>query len=834
MKLKLFMSSILIYLILINPVSSQNSSSPYWLKMDSLNHLMETKKEEDEEKVRLMNEYARLCFYNLKYHEGFVATHAARQLSEALKYEEGMIMYYLTLAGYHVNNDMRTFYQKKAQWLSRRLDEQFEKYNTYMNIPGYNMGTEFGELKNQFALTLQHFEELGDIEIQANILFGLVYLNYQLGNIDEVIVMSEKAQGLFAAIEEVYPVFLLSIERMNELILSGKTEEAKEIEHELIELITGHENEITIGLIANTMATNYRDRGRWVLAIEYYLKSLETFNQLDDLKLLSRTHFWLGISYENLNMNSKAADSYMKSIIALKELQDNDNLYNAYGTLVFPLIALKKYNEARKYMTLALHDTIAENKIYVLARYNDAEGQIFLNQGQYEKAIVCFNSAFEGFNELDYNRWAAPFMKLYLAECYLRIDNYDRALTEGLKCLEMENALNSNNTIVKRRISLLLSEIYDQIGDLQMAHKYLKMHQEIRAESDKLDETNRIADAEIRSILDTSQKEIDILEKEKLQKEQESRIQRLWIFSITGALLSTLILSIVLYRNNQDKRRANAILIEQKEEIETTLEKLETTQNQLIQTEKMASLGELTAGIAHEIQNPLNFVNNFSELNKELIEELKEAMESDDKEEIQTILKDLAENEEKVKHHGKRAEDIVKSMLQHSRSSTGEKELTDINALCDEFLRLAYHGFRAKDKSFNAEFKTDLDPDLPKINVVPQDIGRVLLNLINNAFQAVSNKVSVKLDSDYKPFVTVSTERLNSHIEIYVHDNGPGIQKSIKGKIFQPFFTTKPTGQGTGLGLSLSYDIVTKGHGGELRVESETGKGTEFIIRLPV
>jgi signal transduction histidine kinase len=415
----------------------------------------------------------------------------------------------------------------------------------------------------------------------------------------------------------------------------------------------------------------------------------------------------------------------------------------------------------------------------------------------------------------------------------LRIDEYDKALKEGLKCLEMENALNSNNTIVKRRVSLLLSEIYDQIGDLQMAYEYLKMHQEIRAESDKLDEANRIADAEVQSILDKSQKEIDVLEKEKLQKEQESRIQRLWIFSITGALLSALLLSIALYRNNQNKQKANAKLKEQKEEIETTLEILKSTQSQLIQSEKMASLGELTAGIAHEIQNPLNFVNNFSEVNRELIEELKDAVASNNQEEIQVILKDLAENEEKVKHHGIRAEGIVKSMLQHSRSSTGEKEPTDINALCDEYLRLAYHGMRAKDKSFEVEYKLDLDESLPKINVVPQDIGRVLLNLINNAFQAGSQKLEAG-SKDFVPRVVVSSKLSSEIVEISVQDNGPGIPDKVREKIFQPFFTTKPTGKGTGLGLSLSYDIITKGHGGELKMQSEVGKFTEFLVILPV
>ena len=263
-----------------------------------------------------------------------------------------------------------------------------------------------------------------------------------------------------------------------------------------------------------------------------------------------------------------------------------------------------------------------------------------------------------------------------------------------------------------------------------------------------------------------------------------------------------------------------------------SLENLKSTQAQLIQSEKMASLGELTAGIAHEIQNPLNFVNNFSEVNTELIDELGEEAEKGNLEEVKIIAKDIKENEQKINHHGKRAGDIVKGMLQHSRTSTGVKEPTNINALADEYLRLSYHGLRAKDKSFNAEMKTDFDTTIGKINVIPQDIGRVLLNLYNNAFYAVSEKAKLSVNS-YQPTVSVKTKRLDNHVIITVSDNGNGIPKNIVDKIFQPFFTTKPTGSGTGLGLSLSYDIV-KAHGGEIKVNTVEGEFTEFVVNVPM
>lgn len=266
-------------------------------------------------------------------------------------------------------------------------------------------------------------------------------------------------------------------------------------------------------------------------------------------------------------------------------------------------------------------------------------------------------------------------------------------------------------------------------------------------------------------------------------------------------------------------------------ELENTLLKLKSTQTQLIHSEKMASLGELTAGIAHEIQNPLNFVNNFSELNQELIAELDEEIDKGNTREAKVLATTLKENEQKISHHGKRADAIVKAMLEHSRVSTGEKVPTNINALADEYLRLSYHGLLAKDQAFNAELVTDFDPDLPKINVVPQDIGRVLLNIFNNAFQACGDPNLRIGNSNYKPQVKICTKELGEKIQISIQDNGPGIPDPIKDKIFQPFFTTKPTGHGTGLGLSLSYDII-KAHGGELELETTVNKGSIFTIHL--
>jgi signal transduction histidine kinase len=381
-----------------------------------------------------------------------------------------------------------------------------------------------------------------------------------------------------------------------------------------------------------------------------------------------------------------------------------------------------------------------------------------------------------------------------------RITRLPAALLQAYQCLSIANQLNNK---------------------LDSAFKYEQL-------SNKLNDS--LKNARIASLTEYEKFAFnEQLRLKKLDEEKTAYANKMTMLGLIALLTGILVVALILFRNNRQKHKANKVL-------ETTLINLKSTQSQLIQSEKMASLGELTAGIAHEIQNPLNFVNNFAEVNSELIGEMKEELSKGNIEEAKTISKDIDENEKKIIFHGKRADAIVKGMLQHSRSSSGVKEPTNINALADEYLRLAYHGLRAKDKSFNATMKTDFDESIGRINIIPQDMGRVILNLITNAFYAAPLPPEGGFpDPDYKhsPTVWVTTKNLGDKILISVKDNGPGIPKKILDKIFQPFFTTKPTGQGTGLGLSMSYDIVTKGHGGELKVETKEGEGTEFIIILP-
>ena len=454
-------------------------------------------------------------------------------------------------------------------------------------------------------------------------------------------------------------------------------------------------------------------------------------------------------------------------------------------------------------------------------------GWILLMMGRTQEKLNNFSAAFDYYHQsINANSQLQNSKDLAssyanIARLFLKVGKTDSCIYYANQSLNFAQQKEFITEILPAY--LVLSEAYENINTTE-ALRYYKLAMNAK---DKL-----YSDEKQRQV--TSYKFNEELRLNEIKSAELKLINRIRLYVLLGILALFLILMIALIRNNKNKQKANL-------KIQKAYSELKSTQSQLIQSEKMASLGELTAGIAHEIQNPLNFVNNFSEVSNELIVEIEEERaknpESRDENLVSEILSDIKQNLEKINHHGKRADAIVKGMLQHSRTSSGVKEPTDINALADEYLRLAYHGLRAKDKSFNADFKTEFDPNLPKINVIPQEIGRVLLNLINNAFYAVDKRAKTLTgfndQETYKPTLTVSTKNLGDRIEIFVKDNGNGIPEEIKNKIFQPFFTTKPTGQGTGLGLSLSYDIV-KAHGGELKVETKEGEGSTFIIHLPI
>jgi signal transduction histidine kinase len=410
-------------------------------------------------------------------------------------------------------------------------------------------------------------------------------------------------------------------------------------------------------------------------------------------------------------------------------------------------------------------------------------------------------------------------VEIDFAQMYFNMKDFNNA--EKYAISAYNGASETTNPHVMIDAAALLVKIYEPQNKLK-AYSYLQTYLALKDSIFNKEKYNQIY-------------KIDFEEKKKIAEKEKAAVMQLNKEKQKKFILIIVLLALMAAGFaflTRQKQKANILLNKEKQKVEQTLKTLTSTQAQLIQSEKMASLGELTAGIAHEIQNPLNFVNNFSEVNKELLAEMNEEIENKNFDEVKALAKDITDNEEKIIFHGKRADAIVKGMLQHSRSTSSTKEPTDINKLADEYLRLAYHGLRAKDKSFNATLKTDFDNSIGNINIIPQDIGRVILNLITNAFYVVDEKKKLGIEN-YEPTVSVTTKKVGDKVLISVKDNGNGIPQKILDKIFQPFFTTKPTGQGTGLGLSLSYDIV-KAHGGELKLETKEGEGSEFIIQLPI
>ncbi len=578
------------------------------------------------------------------------------------------------------------------------------------------------------------------------------------------------------------------------------------------------------------LSSAVRQQGKFAEALDLLFKSLKLAQENNFTYDIARAYRRLGLVYSDMENFPKAV-AYLLQAAAIDEKS-----LNGSSAAIDHVLVGEAYEKINKLDSAAFHINTAfkqKDAFDLLAPdiYN-INGSIQAKKGNYGQALSLYT---EGISLAKKNNDLVVSSKIYagLSIVFTKINKRDSAIFYAQKSFE-----NAQQVSFKKGIILsgnLLSDLYGSSQPVE-ALRYYKIAASTKDSLFGVNNIQTIQDLVARE--EGRQKELD-----------DARISyhnRLKLYGLGTGIIVLLVIAFLLYRNNRHKQKANVLLYKQKETIEATLNELKSTQTLLIQSEKMASLGALTAGIAHEIQNPLNFVNNFSEVNKEMLEELKAERlkpkaERDEHTEDE-IIGDVIANEEKINHHGKRADAIVKGMLQHSQSSSGKKEPTDINALCDEYLRLSYHGLRAKDKSFNATLKTAFDPSLGKINIISQDIGRVLMNLLTNAFYAVNEKKNSGIEN-YEPTISISTKKINDKVLISVSDNGNGIPKNIVDKIFQPFFTTKPTGQGTGLGLSLSYDIV-KAHGGEITVNSKDGEdlpdsnragqaGSTFIIKLP-
>ena len=614
-------------------------------------------------------------------------------------------------------------------------------------------------------------------------------------------------------------------------------------------------------LILANLCSSYR-LNNMDSSLLYGYKALDLANEIHFIRGKAIANGALGLVLREKGDLALALEFMLKALNISKENNLNAEVANNIRRIGLVYIDLQDYPKALRYIQQALkmNETIGDKRKevsesmdlgYIYEKMNqldsalyfeqkayrdieiirDLAAQLFLNLGNIDAKKGNNGAALEhyflgikeGLNNNDFSIMASLYTSI--ATIYKEMHLTDSSIYYALKGIKYGQLASNKQGILLS--SNLLSELYEST-DPKAALKYYKIGAAVK--------DSMFGAGNIQIIQTLVSRENNRQKEAEAAKIAYQNRQRQ--YSLIGGLIAILIIASILYLNNRQKQKSNNIL-------ENTLSNLKSTQSQLIQSEKMASLGELTAGIAHEIQNPLNFVNNFSEVSKELIEEVKSERskvngERDEKLEVE-LLNDISQNLEKIHYHGQRADAIVKGMLQHSSTSTGKKEPTNINALADEYLRLAYHGLRAKDKDFNCQIVTEFDETIGNINIIPQDIGRVLLNLYNNAFYAAPlpppDKIGIDAggfsDHAYKhePTVWVTTKKEGDKVLITVKDNGPGIPQNIVDKIFQPFFTTKPTGVGTGLGLSLSYDII-KAHGGEMKVDSREGEGAEFIIQL--
>ncbi len=584
------------------------------------------------------------------------------------------------------------------------------------------------------------------------------------------------------------------------------------------------------------IATSYQMQSNYSQALIYYQKSLKSSEQLNDIKNLAYVNLNLGLTYQAIEDTANAIQALLKGIALAKKAEIKNVQLYGYSNLASIYDGLGQHQRAYDYAMIAnklgkeTGDQGMEASSLSRAASQLAQMQkIPMAEKMARHAILIADSSQQPLNIFQTNSDLAFILKMQgkFAEA---INYYEKALS-AMKAADIYDNQSSSTYFN-------VSECYEKTGAYQKALEAYKKYAEITDSVRSKQNIRKATELSMNYEFDKKQQAA------KANQEKKVEVFKTKQTALIIGLVLMLGLAGVAFYAFQNKRKSNYILNKQKSEIEKTLNELRATQAQLIQSEKMASLGELTAGIAHEIQNPLNFVNNFSEVNNELIEEMNNEA---DVNQIKSIANNIKQNNEKISFHGKRADAIVKGMLQHSRKNTGEKEPTDINALASDYLRLSYHGLRAKDKLFNATLQTDFDEHIGKINIVPQDIGRVLLNLFNNAFYAVNEKKKAAGETlpgehtAYQPTVSVQTKKINNVVQIVIKDNGKGISQNIIDKIFQPFFTTKPPGEGTGLGLSLSYDVVTKVHRGTIKVESppstrttEEDNGTEFIIQLPV
>ena len=773
-----------------------------------------------------------------------------------------------------------------AQKLYEKLNRKVELAETYYGMSTVHQRTNYEEALNFSKKALDVAQQTTNKDLAGRIAYFVAVILLKKSEQAEAVKYKDLALKYYTEAGNQVGLancFLVSA-RLNNYY--GNTTQSIKDNYSALKLYEKAGQQIGIYNVHTGLGLMYEEQKNWKEALNSYLAAKKAAEHVPAREVLAGALNNLGNAYRELGNTEEAHISFKEALKLSEQAGDKKGIATAQGNLgtIFSLMgnqtdALNAFEEARKrFADLGAKES--ETISYL------ESGSVLFDMKKYAEARARLEKGLELAKNVRY--------KEIISKCYRLLSQIDTATGN------YASALTNYNFYITYRDSISNAESAKQLSDQKLQYEFSKKEdsmrlqqaliaeqlekqtilskqqlQELKLKQASLEITQRVKDLQLLKFLQTqtqlqlaneqNEKKLALAEQEKelqqsqlekqtllaTQKEQElllkdrklsiQKAQRnIWL----GGAVALLILSFIMFRSWQQKKKANQLLQqqnieleEQRDKIKKAMAELQQTQIQLIQKEKMASLGELTAGIAHEIQNPLNFVKNFSEVNVDLGNELKEEMSKlplseEQKQSLHGLAEELLQNHEKIAHHGKRAEAIVKNMLQHSRKTSGVKEATDINALIDECIALSYHGFQSKHREFKSTVDLDLDNSLTHVQVIPQDISRVLLNLLNNAFYAVNEKKK-QLNGSFHPSVTVSTKKHGNYVTITVTDNGTGMSEKVIAKAFQPFFTTKPSGEGTGLGLSLSYDLVTKVHGGDLKIESKEGEGAKFTIQLP-
>ncbi|HJS54066.1 MAG TPA: tetratricopeptide repeat-containing sensor histidine kinase [Chitinophagaceae bacterium] len=785
-----------------------------------------------------------------KLTDALISYLAAQKLYEQLKrnIELAETFYAIALVHQHSNYDESLSFLKKALVTAQQtpLKDLSGKiaYTTAVVLIRKSEQREASQYKD---LAIKYYTESGNQAGLANCYVVSARLNNYLGNVQQSVKDNYTALRIFEKLGNNLGMYNVHTglglmyedqknwkEALNSYLAAKKAAEgvaAKEV----------------LGGAYNNLGNAYRELGNIEEAHTCFKEALKLSEQAADKKGIATAQGNLGTIYSLMGNQTEALKAYDEARKRFEEIGSKESASISYLESGSVLFDMKRYDEAKQTLEKGL--VIAKQVGYkeIISKSYELLSQIDTAKGDYASALQNYNLYITYRDSVSNAESAKQLSEQRLQYAFSKKEDSMR-LQQALIAEQLEKqTLLSKQQQQELKLKQASLELTQREKDVQML-TFLKTQAELQLSNEQNEK--KLALAEQEKALQQSQLDKQTLlarqkEQELLLKDRKLAVQKaqrnIWLAGAIGFL----VLSFIMFRNYRQKQKANHLLQkqnieleDQRDQVKKAMAELQQTQIQLIQKEKMASLGELTAGIAHEIQNPLNFVNNFSEVNFDLGNELKAeltklSLSNEKQQMLHNLTDELLQNQQKITHHGKRAEAIVKNMLQHSRKSNGVKEPTDINALVDECLRLSYRGFRNKHKAFETKIETDLDNSASGVHVIPEDLSRVLVNLLNNAFYAVNEKKK-QLNGTFEPAVIVSTKKEGNKIMIAVKDNGTGMTEKVTGKVFQPFFTTKPAGEGTGLGLSLSYDLVTKGHGGELKVESKEGEGAKFTIQLPV